>query len=396
MLLKTGGADPTSGPPSGIHWHMSLGFAIEYVATDPALQEIPWVQMTNRETGAHIVYRSDRLPPTDPPPVGTRREIDCMDCHNRPTHIFRSPQRAADLALNAHPELQSLPYAKRELVSALVQPYATKAEGLAGVAAAIQEAYREHNPKVWQSRRAEIDRLVEVAGEIYGSNFFPEMKVDWRTYPDNIGHKIFPGCFRCHDGKHVDDAGKAISTACNTCHDFLIPGDTSAQTSLVQVTGFVHPVPLEGMHATLRCDQCHTGGVAPEATCKGCHTAQAEFYAGKTAAFERFHIKPDAMSRMVDCTACHDLSKPATHSVLNEKCLECHDDDEERFGSLLATWQKETDDLFRQAEMQTDAEGGKLLQLLRQSGPLHNFEATRLMLQSLAHSAPAVSSHTEP
>ncbi|HEY3246095.1 MAG TPA: cytochrome c3 family protein [Phycisphaerae bacterium] len=394
MLLKTGGADPTTGPPSGIHWHMSLGFSIEYVATDPALQQIPWVRMTNRATHAQAIYRSDGLKASDPPPLGTRREIDCMDCHNRPTHIFRAPQRAADLALNVHPELQLLPYAKRELVGALVKPYATKAEGLAGVSAAIQEAYREHNPEVWQQRRGDIDRLVEVAGEIYGSNFFPEMKVDWRTYPDNIGHKIFPGCFRCHDGKHADDAGKAISTACSTCHDFLTPGETAAQTSLVQVTGFVHPVPLEGVHATLRCDQCHTGGVAPATTCAGCHTRESDFFAGKTDQFQRFHIKQDTMARAVQCTGCHDLSKPLTLEALSEKCLDCHED-EERFGGLLASWKKEADDLLRQAESQAGPADRKLLDLLRKSGPLHNIEGTRTILRDLPHSTASAAGNSK-
>jgi hypothetical protein len=46
------------------------------------------------------------------------------------------------------------------------------------------------------------------------------MGVGWGTYPNNIGHMAFPGCFRCHDGSHATRNGTVIRQECDLCHDF--------------------------------------------------------------------------------------------------------------------------------------------------------------------------------
>ena len=380
MLLKTGGSDPSTGPPSGIHWHMALGFSIEYVATDKLLQQIPWVKMTDHSTGRQAVYRSDGLSGDAPLPEGTRRVVDCMDCHNRPTHVFRSPDRAVDSALNVNMALQSVPFAKREMVAALSKTYATKEDGERGVTNALASYYEREHPEIWQKRKADIDRLILVAKEIYQRNFFPEMNVSWRTYPDNIGHKIFPGCFRCHDGLHKDDKGVAISNACGTCHEFLHAGDNPSVASVVGIGGFKHPVELEGLHATLRCDECHTGGPAPVATCAGCHENVANFRAGTTPEFTSFGIKPEPMMSSVECKDCHDLGKSRTVEAIDEKCMDCHSDDEERFAGMLKSWKGEVEVLFQSARESKDPAISHRIEVLRQAGPMHNMDATRKIL----------------
>lgn len=385
MLLKTGGSDLSTGPPSGIHWHMALGFSIEYVATDKLLQQIPWVRITDGSTGRQSVYRSDGLSGAAPPPEGIHRTVDCMDCHNRPTHNFRSPDRAVDAALNVNIALQSLPFAKREMVAALSKSYPSKSEGELGVANALGSYYQGEHPDLWQKRKKDIDRLVLVAKEIYQTNFFPEMNVSWRTYPDNIGHKIFPGCFRCHEGLHKDDNGVTISHACGTCHEFMQPANGDAAAGkVVGIGGFEHPIELEGIHATIRCNQCHTGGPAPAATCAGCHTSVAEFRAGTLPELKPFGLGPEPMVNSVECKDCHDLSKPRTVEVMNEKCMDCHSDAEERFQGMLASWKAEVDTLLQAASKSTDPSVQHLLGVLRQSGPLHHIEATRKMLGGVA------------
>lgn len=383
MLVKTGGSDASTGPPSGIHWHMTLGFQIEYVAVDDHLQEIPWVRTKDERTGEVRTYRSDGKPHTDPPPDGTRRVVDCMDCHNRPTHIFRSPDRAVDIALNVDPSLRSLPFAKREATRALVQAFPSKADGLTGVVNALHTFYRDEMPEVWAARRADVDRLTKVAQEIYRTNFFPEMKVNWRTYPDNIGHKFFPGCFRCHEGQHVDAAGGTISHACSVCHEFLVPASADDPNALVQSGQFKHPIPLEGSHAMLRCDRCHTGGVAPATTCEGCHTPQQQFRAGTLASLSAFGIAAEPMMGTVDCEGCHDLTEPTNIETIDALCRDCHEDDEARFVGMLASWKREADRLLADAEAKTDDEGRKILQAIKNAGPLHNMDATRSVVQSL-------------
>jgi len=396
MLLKTGGSDPSTGPPSGIHWHMALGFTVEYVAVDDHLQEIPWVQTTDHTTGDTRVYRSDGRPHSDPPPQGTRRTVDCMDCHNRPTHIFRSPQRAADSALNVNPGLQNLPFAKRQLVGALAQPHADREQGLTQISNRLEEFYQKNYPAVWSEQRVDVEKLIEVGHGILRTTSFPEMKVSWRTYPDNIGHKIFPGCFRCHEGRHVDELGKALSHECGTCHEFLMPAGGDGASPVVRTGGFVHPVPLEGNHGMMRCDQCHTGGNAPERTCAGCHILQAGFRAGNAPVFRRFTIAPDPMAEAVDCEGCHVLSKPTTIAAIDERCMDCHSDDEDRYKGMLRSWKTEIDAMLLEAESVRDPETVDVLHTLRKAGPLHNVEGARTIVRALSVGAGTTQRAPEP
>jgi hypothetical protein len=51
------------------------------------------------------------------------------------------------------------------------------------------------------------------------------MRVGWGTYPDNLGHQDFTGCFRCHDGEHTSADGRTIASDCETCHSLLALDD---------------------------------------------------------------------------------------------------------------------------------------------------------------------------
>lgn len=396
MLVKTGGNDPATGPPQGIHWHMTLGYQLEYVAVDDFHQEIPWVKITERATGDARVFRSDGLSAKDPPPAGTHRALDCMDCHNRPTHIFRSPDLRANAALLVDPKLQGLPYAKRELVAALVAPYDGKEAALAGVETALRDFYRTQYPQVSAEREELLAKLIEAAQDIYATSFFPAMNVNWRTYPDNIGHKEFPGCARCHDGKHVSAEGDAISTACGDCHTFLTPPDSDSP-ELVREGAFTHPVKLEGMHADLLCSACHHGGPARAATCAGCHAQTTALRRADAELLSPFTVAEDSMADL-DCQDCHDLSAPLSIDTMQAVCTGCHDpDDDERFKGIVSRWQAELSAALTEAEaavaearrqlaqqpagdaaVERDAQvtrNAEVLKFLRQAGPLHNYEA---------------------
>ncbi|MBI4717982.1 MAG: NapC/NirT family cytochrome c [Planctomycetes bacterium] len=269
MLVKTGGADRSIGRVEGIHMHMALSGRIEYIATDDRLQEIPWVRYVT-DAGDELIYRSDGRPSSDPRPEGILRGIDCMDCHNRAAHLFYSPNRAVDLFLSVGRIDPALPFVKREAVAALTQDYASSAAAEAGIAEWMASFYRGNYPALWESQQPAIQRAIDALGEAYRRSVFPHMKVDWRTYPDNIGHLTSPGCLRCHDGRHVNQLGQAISSDCNTCHTFLNPlgeGETAYQEG-----PFVHSMDLNA-HRHLRCDQCHTGGTLP--LCRDCHESGA-------------------------------------------------------------------------------------------------------------------------
>jgi nitrate/TMAO reductase-like tetraheme cytochrome c subunit len=265
ILLKTGGADRTIGRVEGIHMHMVLYGQIEYVATDEGLQNIPWVRYVT-EDGEEYIYRSDGKSADDPRPEGVVRTVDCMDCHNRGAHHFRSPQQAVDLLLDVERIDASLPYIKREAVDALIAEYPDKPTALQRIRERLLSFYRINYPEVWQARQNSILESAETVVSIYENNVFPEMKVFWNTYPENIGHMYSPGCFRCHDGKHVNRQGQAISPDCRICHDFLVP---AGQDNGAMVIGqFEHSMKMV-KHQNLLCSQCHTGGRLP--LCRECH-----------------------------------------------------------------------------------------------------------------------------
>lgn len=265
MLLKTGGADESIGRIEGIHMHMALSGPIDYVAIDPHLQEIPWVKYT-RPDGVEVVYRSDGRPHAEPPPEGVARRVDCMDCHNRGAHHHRSPQQSVDLYLHSGVLDVTLPYIKREAVAALTAGSKAEGEPHEFIAEQIKSFYAREYPQLARERAADIDLAVTKVAELYDISFFPHMKVDWRAYPDNVGHMQSSGCFRCHDGQHVDATGRALPSDCNVCHTFLNPVEGSA-VGFVEGE-FTHSMSLN-LHENLRCDQCHTGGPIP--TCRDCH-----------------------------------------------------------------------------------------------------------------------------
>ena len=344
-----------------------------------------------------MIYRSDGRPSSDPPPEGLVRRMDCMDCHNRPAHKFRSPQENVDSLLEAGRIDTALPFIKREAVAVLVPDYPDTETAEARIGSSLIEFYRDNYPDLWENRRNLVYQAIDGVREIYRQSSFPDMKVNWLTYPDHIGHKTSAGCFRCHMGRHVNQQGETISHKCNNCHSFLNPVRSDSGASIVEKGEFIHPLELAGKHRTLRCNQCHTGGVAPESTCQGCHKQQQGFYSGTTTALAPYDVKPNPMFGTVDCEGCHDLSEPLSVDSVNALCMDCHEDEEEEYEGMLATWMDQIgeargkaekavqewereladDDLPDSASGQRDQlmQCRSTLQLLNEAGPHHNIDA---------------------
>ncbi|HTO76796.1 MAG TPA: NapC/NirT family cytochrome c [Thermoanaerobaculia bacterium] len=220
LLLKIGGR--TAQGRVGIHGrHLDTVERIEYVSTDGNRQVIPLVNYID-DNGKQIQFLSTDVKATAPELAGgERRKMDCMDCHNRPTHAFQMPDRAVDEAMAAGRISTSLPYIKREAVAALRATYADREAAGERIPAAVGEFYRTKYPSVYQKDRAAVETAAEQVKAIYLRNIFPEMKVTWGSHPNNIGHDDFLGCFRCHDGKHKSSDGRVIQDDCETCHQVL-------------------------------------------------------------------------------------------------------------------------------------------------------------------------------
>jgi nitrate/TMAO reductase-like tetraheme cytochrome c subunit len=248
LSLNVGGADPKHGPVGGIHWHVNVDNKIEYIATDDRRQVIPWVRVTDPK-GVVTEYRNPKF--TNDISGYELRRMDCMDCHNRPSHRFRSPNDAVNYALNIGKIDPKLPWVKSNSIAMLVQKYKTEDEALEKIATGLWELY----PDIPQ-----VDQLVAEVQNIYQQNFFPEMKADWRAYPENIGHKDWPGCFRCHDDKHVaiESKKKIPASDCQSCHTILSQGN-GVELDQISPRGqeFKHPGdPVDGA-----CNDCHSGGL---------------------------------------------------------------------------------------------------------------------------------------
>ena len=252
MLIKTGGGNPDAGPAAGIHWHMNIENEVTYVATDAQRQVIPWVRMRNRKTGQTTEYRAADSKLTDAQIVAApKRTMDCVDCHNRPTHIYRSPDRAVDTALRAGHIDRSLPFIKQQAVAVLAKDHPSTDAAMRAIQADLQGFYRENHPDIHAAKQKQIAGASAALQQIFKTIRFPEMKVDWRTHPDNIGHMATLGCFRCHDDQHVSRDGKRISKDCDLCHTVLAQSGQNA--------AFEHPIDLGDLRA-VNCSDCHTGG----------------------------------------------------------------------------------------------------------------------------------------
>jgi hypothetical protein len=218
LLMHIGGRS-TGHRLVGIHGR-HLGYAT-YLASDEKRQVIPWVSYKN-EDGSVTEFVTAENPPT-PAQIakGVRRVMDCMDCHNRPTHRFDLPEGAVNLAMEGGRISPSLPFVHKVSIDLLKQNYPSRLAAQTQLPEALRGYYRKNYFAVYNSQRAQIEEAAFALLDIYNGNIFPEMNITWGLYPINIGHNDYPGCFRCHDGNHKSKEGRVITQDCNACHNLL-------------------------------------------------------------------------------------------------------------------------------------------------------------------------------
>ncbi len=263
LLIKTGGGDPGLGQATGgIHWHMNIANKFTYFASDDQRQVIPWVRMEDGKGNITDFMVKDNPPTQDQIDKATKRRMDCIDCHDRPSHVFTPPDLSVDRSMVAGSIDPTLPFIKAQGVQILTAPYKSQDEAKQAIAATIPKFYADKYPQIAAAKGISISRAVAELQNIYETTFFPAMKVDWKTHPNNIGHMYYPGCFRCHDGNHVSKDGKVISKDCNSCHTLLDQEEGSTHLAQMQAEQFKHPVDIGDLSA-VNCADCHTGGVGP-------------------------------------------------------------------------------------------------------------------------------------
>jgi hypothetical protein len=224
LLMLVGGNSIT-----GIHGaHFGPGIKIRYAAADPARQVIPVVEYRNTATGESRTFAGSD-PPGGSPNAGANFEMQCVDCHNRPTHAFELPDRAVDNAMAGGHIPVTLPFIRKKGIELLKAGYGSSEDAAAKIPAALAGFYRKDYPDLYARRAQDISQAGQAVLAIYNRNVFPDLKVTWGTYPNNLGHTDFPGCFRCHDGSHTASDGKTISQDCNTCHEPLAMEETAPE-----------------------------------------------------------------------------------------------------------------------------------------------------------------------
>ncbi len=264
LLIKTGGGQPGLLRTGGIHWHMNIENRVEYIATDPDRQQIPWFRMTDRATGESREYMSTASPLSkEDMAKATMRTMDCMDCHNRPSHIFRAPRDSVNSALAAGKIDATLPFIKKTGVELLAVEYPSTDAALHAIADGMNTFYQQNYPEVMAKQGAAVATAISELQAIYQSNFFPVMKARWDMYPNNIGHLMFSGCFRCHDGQHQTADGKVLSKECTLCHTITAQGKSTAMAFAQDRKGltFEHPEDIGDMWQDTACHECHKGAV---------------------------------------------------------------------------------------------------------------------------------------
>lgn len=256
LAMKVGGGGAGGAQAHGIHWHTAN--QVTYVATDHKRLDIPWVKFTGQD-GTEKIYRSVDSDLTDEQLAALEpREMDCIDCHNRPTHHYNPPSRVVNRDIANGLIAQDLPGVKNLLVDLMEAEYQTEDEALQAIADGVHRFYAEEHPELVATRTGDIETAIMRAQLLFRTNIFPEMKVNWREFPDHIGHLTTPGCFRCHDGLHETEEGEVLSRDCDLCHTILSQTRKSGEefTSLASVE-YVHPEDIGDEWKTTNCNECH-------------------------------------------------------------------------------------------------------------------------------------------
>jgi nitrate/TMAO reductase-like tetraheme cytochrome c subunit len=356
LMMKTGGGTNREGRGFGIHWHIEN--KIEFIALDEIKQNIPWIQVTDANGKATTYVDIENPPTADQVAKSAKHRMDCIDCHNRVSHTFRNPEQAVDDALTRKQIDASIPFIKKKAIEALNGTYRSFDDANKSIDA-LNGFYTQNYPDYAKTNANSIKSAIEAVKTMYQTLVFPTQDLSWTTHPENVGHRDWPACFRCHDGKHfTEDNKQAIRLECNVCHTLPEVTNGSNPAPVISLTRTDEPDSHKtttwlAEHRTVfnsSCQACHdtnnAGGKDNTSFCSNsaCH-GQAWKYVGLNApALAKIFPVPAArrgdpnvppknvphpIGGSPDCQVCHGANKtrpmPADHAGRkNEVCLACH------------------------------------------------------------------------
>jgi hypothetical protein len=338
LIMKTGGGAKREGLGRGIHWHIVN--EVEYYPMDDLDQEIPYVRVHN-DDGTTTQY-VDVESGFDPSTLDENKLVamDCVTCHNRVTHEFALPEEAVNVAMQRGQISPEIPEIRRRAVDFLSVQYATRAEAFAAFDA-LEEDYR--NTDFYSGHSGEVKAAIQTLKDIYARTVFHDQEIDWTTYPNNLGHINSPGCFRCHDGKHLDNKQQAVRLECNVCHSIpVVKGADDFVTRIEISTGPEPETHLNPNWITMHnqafgasCSACHTmedpGGTSNTSFCSNsaCHGnvfTFAGFDAPKLREIIKSQLPPPEPTVEAPVLSGAPTFDNYVGSVLATKCTACHGD----------------------------------------------------------------------
>ena len=349
LVLKTGGGAKREGLGKGIHWHIVN--KVQYYATDDLQQTIPFVEATN-DDGTTTDY-VDVQTGFDPETLDRSqlKTMDCVTCHNRVTHDFMPPGQSVDMAMSRGQISADIPDIHLKAVELLTAKYATREDAMQAFAG----LRRYYQNSTYKGHDDQIEAAIKAIQNIYDGTVFQEQKVDWSTYPNNLGHIESPGCFRCHDGKHLDANKQAIRLECNLCHSVPVVSGPNDFVSRIEISRGPEPethrnpnwISLHNSSIDASCTACHdttdAGGTSNTSFCSNsaCHGnvyTYAGFDAPNLRAILQEQIPTPAPTPIATPLAGNPTYDANIASIFASKCVMCHNSSTLAGGMDLSTY----------------------------------------------------------
>jgi len=338
LVLKTGGGAKREGLGLGIHWHIVN--RVYYYPTDSSEQTIPFVRVVN-DDGSTVDYVDVQsgldASNVDPSKL---KEMDCITCHNRITHHIYTPEESVDSAMALGKISQEIPDIRTKSIEVLQQSYATQPDAMVGIAS-LDSYYQTHYSGFYGANTDKVTQAIAALQQIYVNSVFADQKVDWDTHPSNVGHIDSPGCFRCHDGKHLDSNQQAIRLECNLCHSIPVVAGPQDFVAKIEVSRGPEPdshgnpnwISLHNKSIDTSCAACHTmddpGGTSNTSFCSNsaCHGNVFQ-YAGFDAPKLREVLQAQIPTPAPTPTPAPIVGNPTYTAniapLLTNKCGACH------------------------------------------------------------------------
>ncbi len=260
LLMKTGPEYSGLGLREGIHWHINPDVSIEYISENDKRENITYVRYTNKSTGKVTIYRDENNPVSDSLiEASSKRTMDCIDCHNRPSHNYNSPSVYFNKAMLTGAVSKNIPFIKKAAMDILRDTFTDTDTALMKIDESITSFYKTDYSDYYEQHRDLINGAIASLQKSFAHNTFPEMKVSYDKYPEHIGHLESNGCFRCHNGSFRSEEGRIITKDCNLCHTIVGQGtpDNITYINIRENLEFRHPVDIGTAWMEANCSECH-------------------------------------------------------------------------------------------------------------------------------------------